>query len=193
MLVAVWLKSFWMVTMEMSTIKSPMLSMTHAIFWGLQNDIKDILCSLSSLVTPRIKLGLTDAHCKLSNYYYQYDTSPFYTWAACMWGSLQPFTFKLTTTSAWSIYILWRLKDQLHWQPDSFLSPQRFKGKFVHLLWQQLHHPAQPDTVIATLHTCPNLGWLTLEVIHSLVSLEKVLYQWIGRVFQTSSRRLCFL
>jgi len=82
-LVASWLKSFRFVTTEMSTTKSPMLSMTHAIFQGLQDEIKDILQSLPNSVSPKIKLGLTDMHCKLSDYYYQYNASPFYTWAAC--------------------------------------------------------------------------------------------------------------
>jgi hypothetical protein len=30
-----------------------------------------------------IKMGLLDAHEKLSEYYFKYDESPFYTWAAC--------------------------------------------------------------------------------------------------------------
>jgi hypothetical protein len=82
-LVASWLKSFRSATTEMSTTKSPMLSTTHAIFRGLQDEIKDILRSLPDSVSPRIKHGLTDAHRKLSDYYYQFDASPFYTWAAC--------------------------------------------------------------------------------------------------------------
>ena len=82
-LVASWLKSFWSTTTEMSTTKSPMLSTTHAIFRGLQDEIKDIFHSLPNSVSPRIKLSLTDAHWKLSDYYYQFDVSPFYTWAAC--------------------------------------------------------------------------------------------------------------
>jgi len=82
-LVASWLKSFRFATTEMSTTKSPMLSTTHAIFRGLQDEIKDILRSLPNSVSPKIKLGLTDVHRKLSDYYYQYDASPFYTWAAC--------------------------------------------------------------------------------------------------------------
>jgi len=83
MLVTSWLKSFWSVTTEMSATKIPMLSMTHAIFRGLQDDIKNILHNLPNLVSPKIKLGLMDMHHKLSDYYYQYDASPFYTWAAC--------------------------------------------------------------------------------------------------------------
>jgi hypothetical protein len=81
-LVASWLKSFRAATTEMSTTKSPVLSTTHAIFRGLQDEIKEILRGLPDSVSPRIKLGLTDAHRKLSDYYYQYDASPFYTWAA---------------------------------------------------------------------------------------------------------------
>jgi hypothetical protein len=83
-LVASWLKSFRSATTEMSTTKFPILSTTHAIFRGLQDDIKDILRGLPDSVSPKIKLGLTDAHRKLSDYYYKFDESPFYTWAACM-------------------------------------------------------------------------------------------------------------
>ncbi|KAF8223262.1 hypothetical protein L208DRAFT_1317767, partial [Tricholoma matsutake] len=82
-LVSLWLKSFRSVTTQMSTTKIPMLSTTHAIFWGLQEDIKGILQSLPAPVSPRIKHGLIDAHTKLSDYYHKYDESPFYTWAAC--------------------------------------------------------------------------------------------------------------
>jgi hypothetical protein len=90
-LVASWLKSFRSATTEMSATKTPMLSTTHAIFRGLQDDIKDILRSLPDSVSPKVKLGLTDAHRKLSDYYYQFDVSPFYTWAACELGILDPF------------------------------------------------------------------------------------------------------
>ncbi len=38
-----WLKSFHSATTQMLVSKKPMLSMTHAVFWGLQNDIKSIL------------------------------------------------------------------------------------------------------------------------------------------------------
>jgi hypothetical protein len=90
-LVASWLKSFRSATTEMSATKTPMLSTTHAIFRGLQDDIKDILRSLPDSVSPKVKLGLTDAHRKLSDYYYQFDASPFYTWAACKSGFINPF------------------------------------------------------------------------------------------------------
>ena len=82
-LVTSWLKTFRSATTEMSATKVPMLSMMHVIFRGLQDNIKNILCNLPNLVSLKIKLGLTDAHRKLSDYYYQFDASPFYIWAAC--------------------------------------------------------------------------------------------------------------
>jgi hypothetical protein len=88
-LVTSWLKSFRAATTEMSAMEMPMLSTTHAIFRGLQDDIKMILRTLPNSVSPNLKLGLTDAHRKLSDYYYQYDASPFYTWAACMCQTVQ--------------------------------------------------------------------------------------------------------
>src|SRR5258707_4303381 len=92
-LVAAWLKSFQSATTEMSATKVPMLSTKHVIFQGLQDDIKNILHDLPSSVSSEIKLSLTDAHCKLSDYYYQFDASLFYTWAACMWMILVKPTF----------------------------------------------------------------------------------------------------
>jgi hypothetical protein len=50
-LVASWLKSFRSATTEMSTTKLPMLSTTHAIFRGLQDDIKGVLCNLPNSVS----------------------------------------------------------------------------------------------------------------------------------------------
>ena len=69
--------------------------MTHAIFQGLQDDINNILCNLPDSVSPKIKLGLMDAHRKLSDYYYQFDASPFYIWAACMWFIIALIIIKL--------------------------------------------------------------------------------------------------
>ncbi|KAF8510828.1 hypothetical protein BU17DRAFT_55117, partial [Hysterangium stoloniferum] len=83
-MVSSWLKSFCSATTQMSATKAPMLSTTLAVFHGLQDDIKTILHSLAMNVSPVIKKGLLDAHEKLSEYYYKYDESPFYTWAACM-------------------------------------------------------------------------------------------------------------
>jgi hypothetical protein len=92
-MVASWLKSFRAATTEMSATKVPMLSTTYAIFRGLQDDIKTILRNLPDSVSVNIKLGLIGAHRKLSDYYHQYDASPFYTWATCtcqiVWMTIQ--------------------------------------------------------------------------------------------------------
>ncbi|KAF8154305.1 hypothetical protein B0H34DRAFT_721407 [Crassisporium funariophilum] len=61
-----------------------MVSTTHAIFRGLQDDLKTILRDLPASVAPKIKQGLTDAHRKLSDYYTKFDESPFYTWSALL-------------------------------------------------------------------------------------------------------------
>jgi len=76
-----WLGSFRSATTQMSTTSSPMLSSTHAIFRGLQSDLREILLDTHGL-TPRLIVGLTDAHRKLSDYYYKFDDSPFYLWAS---------------------------------------------------------------------------------------------------------------
>lgn len=78
-----WLFHFREATTQMSTTKKPMLSTTHAIFRGLQDEIKRIFRSLPSSAPAQLKTGLLNAHLKLSEYYYKYDESPFYTWAAC--------------------------------------------------------------------------------------------------------------
>jgi hypothetical protein len=83
-LVTGWLKSFRSATTQMSTTKRPMLSNTHAIFRGLQDQLKTIIHELPVWASPQLLLGLTDAHTKLSDYYYKFDESPLYTWAARM-------------------------------------------------------------------------------------------------------------
>ncbi len=85
-LVTSWLKAFRVATTEMSTTQCPMLSTMHTVFHGLQSH----LCELLDNITPQIKTGLIDAHRKLSDYYYKYDESPLYTWAAY---KLLPFHF----------------------------------------------------------------------------------------------------
>jgi hypothetical protein len=61
-LVTSWLKSFCSATTEMSTTKVPMLSTVHAVFQGLQDDLKEILRNLPNSVSTNVKRGLTDAH-----------------------------------------------------------------------------------------------------------------------------------
>jgi hypothetical protein len=80
--VANWLKLFRAATTEMSRTKEPMLLSTHVIFCGLQEHLCKIICKLPPTTHPKIKDGLLAAHRKLSDYYYRFDQSPFYTWAA---------------------------------------------------------------------------------------------------------------
>jgi hypothetical protein len=81
-LVAGWLKSFRTATTLMSTTKRPMLSFTHAIFRGLQEDLRASLKQLPFSTPSVLRNGLLEAHLKLSDYYYKMDQSPYYTWAA---------------------------------------------------------------------------------------------------------------
>ena len=81
-LVTGWLLNFRKATRRMSTTSKPMISTTHAIFHGLQDAIKSIYANLPSTAPHQLKVGLLDAYTKLSEYYYKYDESPFYTWAA---------------------------------------------------------------------------------------------------------------
>jgi len=81
--VAGWLKAFRSATTEMSRTKKPKISTVHAIFWGLQDHVKNILRNLPDTISPSLKTGLIEAHMKLSDYYYHSDESPFYMWAAC--------------------------------------------------------------------------------------------------------------
>ncbi|KAI9461527.1 ribonuclease H-like domain-containing protein [Russula earlei] len=76
-----WLKSFQSATTQMLATKKPMISSTHTIFHGLQAEIRDILCEEQGL-SPQLVQGLSDAHLKLSEYYYKFDESPFYLWAS---------------------------------------------------------------------------------------------------------------
>ncbi len=77
-----WLKHFRAATVEMSVTKKPMLSTVHAVFHGLQRHLKGILTGLPDHTPPKIKKGLLEAYQKLSDYYYKFDESPYYTWAA---------------------------------------------------------------------------------------------------------------
>jgi hypothetical protein len=78
-----WLKAFRSATTQMSTTKQPMLSTAHAIFRGLQDEVRNALRSLPDSTSSLIKDGLLAAHQKLSEYYYRFDLSPYYIWAAC--------------------------------------------------------------------------------------------------------------
>jgi len=83
-LVAGWLERFRDATTQMSATHQPMLSYTHAIFRGLQEHLCESLHNLPAGIDLCIWNGLLAAHRKLSEYYYWFDQSPFYIWAACM-------------------------------------------------------------------------------------------------------------
>ena len=82
-LVARWLKSFHSATTQMSATKTPMLSTTHAIFRGLQEDIHASIHSLPDGTPDCLKNSLVNAHRKLSDYYTKFNESPFYLWSSC--------------------------------------------------------------------------------------------------------------
>ena len=81
-LVAQWLKSFRSATTQMSTMKQPMLSLTHAIYRGLQELLRESLTNLPNNTPPQLKLGFMRAHRKLSDYYNKIDDSPYYIWSS---------------------------------------------------------------------------------------------------------------
>jgi hypothetical protein len=81
-MVTSWLKAFRSATTQMSTTKQTMLSTTHAVFRGLQDQIKENVLNLPDNVSPLLRDGLLSAHRKLSDYYYKFDESNYYTWAA---------------------------------------------------------------------------------------------------------------
>ncbi|KAF4620479.1 hypothetical protein D9613_001146 [Agrocybe pediades] len=60
-----WLGIFRAATTQMSSTKTPMLSTTHAIFRGLQDKLKEILCRLPDDVNARVKTGILKSHRKL--------------------------------------------------------------------------------------------------------------------------------
>lgn len=82
-LVSRWLKSFRSATTQMSSTKTSMLSTTHAIFRGLQEDIRESIATLPADTPTRLKDALISAHHKLSDYYTRLDESPLYIWSSC--------------------------------------------------------------------------------------------------------------
>jgi hypothetical protein len=81
-MVSTWLKDFRSATTQMSATKHSMLSSTQAIFRGLQESLKESLRTLPDNVPPRLKLALVNAHRKLSDYYTNFDASPYYIWSS---------------------------------------------------------------------------------------------------------------
>jgi len=90
-IVSDWLLNFRSATSQMSTTSKPMLSSTHSTFRGLQRTLKEKLKQLPQDAPPELVQGLTEAHRKLSDYYYKYDHSPFYIWATRTFSIVFPF------------------------------------------------------------------------------------------------------
>ncbi|KIJ35234.1 hypothetical protein M422DRAFT_262618 [Sphaerobolus stellatus SS14] len=65
----------------MSATKKPILSSTHAVFKGLQDDILTFITGLPKTATLQLHTALLDSHCKLSDYFHMFDKSPYYIWA----------------------------------------------------------------------------------------------------------------
>ncbi|KAF8799840.1 hypothetical protein BYT27DRAFT_7227677 [Phlegmacium glaucopus] len=101
--VANWLKAFCSATTEMSKTKEPMLSIVHAIFWGLQDHIRSILIELPNSAPVQLRNGLLEAHKKLSEYYYQSDESPFYTWSVILDPHIMYEGLRSDCESDWSL------------------------------------------------------------------------------------------
>lgn len=83
-LVTSWLKSFRSATTQMSTTKHASLSFTHAVFRGLQEEVRKALRELPSSAPSRLKQALIASHQKLSDYYYKFDESYFYVWSSIL-------------------------------------------------------------------------------------------------------------
>jgi hypothetical protein len=81
-LVKDWLRSFRDAILDMSTTKHATLSYVHAVFKGLQDYIKDALRGLPNTAPRALRDGLVNAYRKLGDYYYKFDESPYYIWAA---------------------------------------------------------------------------------------------------------------
>ncbi|KAF5317589.1 hypothetical protein D9758_018466 [Tetrapyrgos nigripes] len=80
-MVTSWLKQFRIATVQMSATKTPMLSRTLEIMQDLEQHVRDIVASLPASTPTYIRDALVASHNKLSEYYYKFDESPFYTWS----------------------------------------------------------------------------------------------------------------
>jgi hypothetical protein len=112
-LVTDWLMVFPAAMTQMSAKKQPMLSSTHAIFLGLQKEIKRAIAALPSTADPVLRQGLVDAHLKLSDYFTKFDQSRYYSWATCS-NFISVFWFDLTCLlSAGSTVVVPRAQKRL--------------------------------------------------------------------------------
>lgn len=82
-LVTIWLAEFHVATTFMSSTKACTLSSTYGCFKGLQDKLAEHLEMLAPDSPSVLYDGLIAAHCKLSDYFYTFNSSPYYLWAAC--------------------------------------------------------------------------------------------------------------
>jgi len=97
-MVTSWLKLFRSATVQMSATKTPMLSKALELMQDLEAHLKDTIINLPWNVSTHIRDALVAPHGKLSEYYYKFDESPFYTWSMCMCLSLS-FDYLMLTIS----------------------------------------------------------------------------------------------
>ena len=50
---------------------------------SLQDHIKNLLSNLDDSAPTALRIGLINAHTKLSDYYTYFDQSPYYIWSCC--------------------------------------------------------------------------------------------------------------
>lgn len=80
-LVADWLLYFRQATTQMSATKEMTLSSVHAVFRGLQDEVRRAMASIPKDAPASLFRGLLAAHRKLSDYQKTFDTSPWYLWS----------------------------------------------------------------------------------------------------------------
>lgn len=83
-LISRWLYLFREATTQMSATQHNTLASVHGIFIGLQEEVKRQLLNLPITTPPELRKALLSAYCKLSDYFFMIDQSPFYLWACRM-------------------------------------------------------------------------------------------------------------
>lgn len=76
-LVMEWLSAFHDATTQMSLMKTSVLLSAHAVFKGLQDELKRHMKCVPITTPPHLLDGLVKAHEKLAVYFSKFDESPF--------------------------------------------------------------------------------------------------------------------
>ncbi|KAF8974879.1 hypothetical protein BDQ17DRAFT_1268255, partial [Cyathus striatus] len=172
-IVTTWLHAFRQATTQMSLTKECMLLITHAIFCGLQDELKSAIEALPNNISPCIQLGLQNAHKKLSDYYYHFDKSPYYIWAAHNFGSrilyqglLEDYKDDRTLMNNVN-----KMKQLLHIYYDQY-----YAGKFQSMSIQD-DSLSSNTTGVNSSAQFPNLYYLTMNILlipGSAVGVERI-------------------